>query len=482
MRGLAATVICALLVCVMTSMDAAPAFAAPKAETHRKILIRHDKKTGEVEVRRRIRYELGYALSIDAEFPIAGGQFTGTGRSRYVGCPFTCMDIRDRGTLKGTYDGKDGGDVVIQARWVDQDGDVSRDVLRGKIYAKGVGFLVDEDGDRYDFSFPPFETACKGDINEFEGKLYEEIRNRVIDAASQKMVDGFMKATRVVDRKVLNFLQKTRSVTLANKANITIARETVRDYLGKANDVVPDKFAALAGSASKVAVVFDAMVAASVSDYGKVAEVFAFDIAAGLYPPASVVMVPLIQATYEDWKKFKERAFAKYFRDFYEDLYYEDGRPNAKKGTGNRRIRLRNFVNASIDYLGTLDHKRGRPYRNLVRDFAYYKLNISLSYDDLAVVDGRNGETLKSKSAMSALASLFQAYERIYEKDREAEVLRRVTRYQAKAIERAANESEWALSAAQRNDFSKVWPEVAERKRVICGIINTAQKAYIVKQ
>ena len=39
--------------------------------------------------------------------------------------------------------------------------------------------------------------------------------------------------------------------------------------------MVPDKFAALAGSASKVAVVFDAMVAASVSDYGKVAEVFA---------------------------------------------------------------------------------------------------------------------------------------------------------------------------------------------------------------
>ena len=87
MRGLAATVICALLVCVMTSTDAAPAFAAPKAETHRKILIRHDKKTGEVEVRRRIRYERPF--SIDAEFPIAGGQFTGTGRSRYVGCPFT---------------------------------------------------------------------------------------------------------------------------------------------------------------------------------------------------------------------------------------------------------------------------------------------------------------------------------------------------------------------------------------------------------
>ena len=97
----------------------------------------------------------------------------------------------------GTYDGKDGGDVVIQARWVDQDGDVSRDVLRGKIYAKGVGFLVDEDGGRYDF-FPPLDRL-QGGHQRVRGKLYEEIRNRVIDAASQKMVDGFMKATRVVD-------------------------------------------------------------------------------------------------------------------------------------------------------------------------------------------------------------------------------------------------------------------------------------------
>jgi len=83
-------------------------------------------------------------------------------------------------------------------------------------------------------------------------------------------------------------------------------------------------------------------------------------------------------------------------------------------------------------------------------------------------------------TAMPALGALFRAYEGVYDRDRKAGLMRRVTKPQSKKMAGVLKQADEAMSWAINGNFDKVWPDAARRDRIVCGIVE-ALKATKLK-
>jgi hypothetical protein len=118
-----------------------------------------------------------------------------------------------------------------------------------------------------------------------------------------------------------------------------------------------------------------------------------------------------------------------------------------------------------LDYGGL----QGDRLRKLLIDHAAYKLELRLGRSDFRLVDTEDGSRrFANPTANAVLGSLFLAFEQVFEKDAEAELLRRITGRQTRKLGEHAGKAEDTLKRAAAGDFTGVWPDAKERQNQFC--------------
>jgi len=469
------TAVIAVFMGLLVAAFAAPVFAE-KAETR---LIKFDRKWlgdrmkmkggGTFQNYRRIKGEF--------EIPVFGGKVRGKVTEKVAWHFSETHRSTTQGRIAGAYDGKDDGIITLIVHWRNEDNDVNK--FKGKVRAtKGDGFIQLTKEDRLSFKFKPFAIGCNSKLSTYEGKFYEELLKKLIDASSDVVAKSVVKTVEFASGQAAKWLGRQNALSLTKRFEAAYRAAQFKDLYDTANDLLPDKFDQLAGNVTKVLTIIEIAESASAGDYKQVGTVVAWNVL-GAYLPGGIVLVPLAQAAQADWQRYNRKRHEKVFRKFYVDLYYDGKRPNSRKGSGDRKLRLKNFVSLSLEYLATDDSLVGRPFRNMLRDFAYYQLQRSFSHADFNVVGEGTGARLANRGSGLALAALFRAYEAVYDKDRKSELMRRVTRHQSKKVVGALKRAEEAMAYALNGRFNKVWPDAATRKRVICGFVDGMKAAKL---
>ncbi len=470
-------VACALALLVAFAATAAlaadPAMRTAVKESHQKP--RYVKRGGGKT------FKVHRDLYLELTFPIAGGKATGKFSTSYGFCVVndtTCIKGSHRAKISGTFDGKDGGLLKVRLDIVNDDGERSVQHLTGRIFAKGNGYIQYDEKERETFTFKPFTVGCNPKLSSYEGKFYEELLKKLVDASSDTVVKSVATTVEHVSGEAARWLGRRKAMDLKKRFEGAYRAAQFKELYDTANASMPDKLDDLAGNVTKVLTIIEIAESASAGDYKQIGTVVAWEVL-GAYLPGGVVLVPLAQAAQSHYQRYARAKHEKEFRKFYVDLYYDGKRPNARKGSENRRLRLGNFVSLSLEYLATLDSHRGRPFRAMLIDFASYQLGIAFAPKDFAVIGEGPRARLADRAASSALAALFRAYEEIYDKDRKSELMRRVTKRQSKKVVGALRRAEEAMAWALNGRFDKVWPDIATRKRIVCGFVDGLKAAKL---
>ena len=470
---------------------------ATAAEDMREAVYRVDKDEGSVQIphsqktcRKFDRDQLRFT------FPVNGGPVQG----RWVGSysslvemksisGFLCIAGDHDYQITGRFEGGDGGQLRATCTNVK---DSKSTACGGRLYAKGTGtFQLDGDKDSMALTFPPFGGTCNTDLNAYEKELQKQLLNALMDASSQhvfkslgRVAVGLRDDARQLYRlwkiqtgryqDLLDGLTVKPPLSLFERAEQGVFNASVgpNQYTGVVEELPLWKAVREIGeNASKGLAALEVANAAIEGSYSQAAMTAVIE-AVGSYSNAAGLAIAAAQATYADWQAFEQRYHDEEFKRLYKKIYYEAGpRPAENRWKAERSARLRAFVQEVYDWLdyGGL---QGDRVRKLLIDYAYYTLEMRLSRDDFKLVTRDDGSLgLADPRATATLGSLFVAFEALFEKDAESELLRRVALRQSRRMSERATRAEEALRRAGDRDYSGVWPDPAERQGQVCKVI-----------
>jgi len=147
--------ICVVIFAVLVFWIGDTTGAAASGETRP---VNFEKKwLGETHTRKGVGTKTDYReLKFDAQFPIRGGKISGTVTRRDGYMTFvTFKEETQQGTVSGTYDGVDGGRLIVIITWADG----KTWEYRGKIFASGNSFVKTMGGEKIAITHAPFDEA-----------------------------------------------------------------------------------------------------------------------------------------------------------------------------------------------------------------------------------------------------------------------------------------------------------------------------------
>lgn len=444
---------------------------------------------------------------IELTFPINGGPVTGTrkwwGRDAQDDRkPPRCSEYSRSQTITGTFSGGDGGTID---GWVVNDDPKRkrRYKLSGKVEADGKAYIR---WSKYHkkkpvkLIFPAFCTATT-DMNVYTAKARDVIKGEILNAAARHTYRGFRKGVEEGWKYLVQqaHLREAIKGTYVHRYSLNIAKRPPLPLMEELSlKFIPDRkkamvipatplLGALAENLTTALSLIEAADSALDGDYATAAFQVAVE-GIGLYSNSLGLLLALGQAVKADWDAFAKRYYAKEYRRFYEEMYYGGGkRPSMAVWKQSRRDRLRSFMETARDQLtgggagGSNSWSSGGgqslAFRQMIMDFAKYRLEMELTYEDLATTDGPGGELVfRHKYLQSVFVSLFNDFEATYEKDVMAEAMAAVALKQAQLLGQKAELTKEQLTGAEDGRYEEVWTTENERRAAICRAISSAIK------
>ena len=347
---------------------------------------------------------------------------------------------------------------------------------------------------------PPIDDLCKPDLNAYEQELRKQMLSLLLDSASKRVFDDLKRVAQDFGEGG-RWLMREWKIKTDRYADLLAGLvkpppspfERFEQAFRRAT-IVPGTRAEelpvwkvvreVGENATKGMAAVEATLAAIDGAYSEAAATVIIE-AIGSYSNAAGLAIAAAQAVKADWDAFQERYYEKEFRELYVKIYYQGGgRPAEARWREGRPARLRAFVEEVYDWLdyGGL---QGDRLRKLLIDHAAYKLELRLSRSDFRLVETEEGaRRFANPTANAVLGSLFLAFEQVFEKDAEAELLRRIVARQTRKLGERAGKAEDALTRAAEGDFAGVWPDAKERQNQFCKAaeqVRTAKGAAVRK-
>ena len=449
-------------------------------------------------------FHLYHKINTKLEFSVNGGPVIGTIQNNYgkdIGMA-GCHEIKRKGTIEGRFEGGDGGVVKGKIKWRWHSFGKNRfreEEFTGQLFAKGEGYLEygTKKKKRYPLTYPPF-SLCDANLDPYTELARSMILEKVFKVAATEVYESFKTVLNAGWMKVVDKIHYWEFATDNYQYRMTTLTGKVPPknfYQKMANQFIPDKpkhipaleklpdIADKIGKALTILHVADAAIDGAYAEAGWVA----LAEAVGAYSNSLGILYAVGQAVKADWDAFAKRVYEKEYRRFYMDLYYAGGKkPSEKKGSLAQRQRLRDFMFEALQTLSSggvggatkWAVAGGRPaqFRKMLMDYAYYKLNMDLSYTDFETTTRKGKTVLVHKHVGAVFAALFRDFEKTYRDDLNAERMRKLAIKQAKYMKKAIKDATDKMTWAVMDDFSKVWPDKKTRDAIICQTINQVRK------
>jgi len=398
--------------------------------------------------------------------------------------------LRLEWVLEGQFTGGDGGSV---RGWEIKDGE--RSPFTAILYADGTGwFGDDEKPKRYPLRFDPFEGAscgCNLNLNVYEEKARKWLVETLLKKTSAELYTRFVSGTENLTSAFFRQLQtyrvspeRYRLGGLLSRAPRKLPPDLIdklqRNFENSRLGQASPACSMLAKMGSNVVLTLNLLKAAETASAGDymAASLLAAAEAIKAYSSGASWAILIAQAVKADWDSFAERVHNEYFRKFYVEVYFQGGKkPSRELWQAGKKARLKAFMEDALEYLAA-DGGKSAQFRQMLIDFAKYKLERTLSREDFDVSE--DGSRLRNKKSAYVLASLFQEYEKVYRGDLETETVRKLAMEQARQQLELARDTEKALDAACRKaDFSLAWPhgKQCSRFKAIYNEVVTELKA-----
>ncbi|MBF0294395.1 MAG: hypothetical protein HQL96_04330 [Magnetococcales bacterium] len=427
-------------------------------------------------------------------FPVNGGAVHGLHRweTRLSGQYVSGIKVGGEYKITGNFAGGDGG--ALTGTYTDKDG--KKSPFTGKLHGGGQG-VIEHGGASYPLRYPPFQGVCNADLNSYGQAARTLIANVLLEKASKTLYD-----------KLVNGLEKSLSATLRTiqewrvdpaRYRLNALSEGGRFGAKLPGDLLDNlqqafeksrlnadppagtMLRSMGENIGKALGVLQVAEAATSGAFKEAAQVAAIE-AIGAYSNAAGIALVIAQAAKADWDAFAERVHEQQFRQFYTDFYFQKSRlPSEARGRVAKRERLRAFMSEAIERLD-LGGSYGAPFRKMLVDFAYYKLERSMTRDDFATTEKNGQPVLKTKPAAMVLAALFNTYEEIYWQDLDAERTRRIAERQAREQRRLMSDVDYALAKAAGGDFQAVWSDAKIYQALVCQIVADLQGRNLLQE
>ncbi|NLF95216.1 MAG: hypothetical protein GX569_00670 [Candidatus Riflebacteria bacterium] len=442
-------------------------------------------------------------------FPMNGGQISGTGKETYHFLVPVEFDSNAQATkhekrqqtytyrLEGTFSGGDGG--AVNGRIIPEDKVTEHNQggpFSGKLWANGKGIINVKDH-QFDVTFTPFGECCNKDLKSYPPKFREilitellkyaipYLQNVLVEIMESSMKLGYKITERSIKagKTMYSAVRVKFNKLAAGKVSLPPMNldpaflkkiEGAFNAASKARSAGPLEplLGAVINNMDKCYEVLKIAEAASSGAYDE-AGLAAAAVAVGAYSNLAGIVLTLGEAAKADWDGFCETNYESEFRRFYQRIYFEGAQlPSERKGRAGQQARLKGFMEECVEWLSA-GGGHGANLRKMLIDFAYYKLNLSKSRDDFKVDD--NKMVLVYRADATVLAALFQAYEQVFLMDIEAERARKVSMKRYKEDKKKINGILAAIAKAEGGNFSDVWPK-AEYNRIFCEIYHRLEK------
>ncbi|MBF0584304.1 MAG: hypothetical protein HQL80_08730 [Magnetococcales bacterium] len=435
----------------------------------------------------------GVKDDLQLTFPINGGAVHGVYRweTKMTGEYISGIKISGEFKIEGRFAGGDGG--VVSGHFVNKDGE--RSAFAGKLLGSGQG-SIKHGGATYPLRFPPFTGGCNDDLNSYGQAARTIIGNVLLEKASKTLYDRLVSGLENSLSATLRKLQEWRvdpakyhlsSLTEGGRYGSKLPPDLLdqfqKSFENSRLNVDPPAGVMLRSVVDNIGrglSVLQVADAASSGAYKEAAQVAAIE-AIGTYSNAAGIALVIAQAAKEDWDAFAERVHEQQFRKFYTEFYFQGTRlPSEARGRMAQRERLRLFMSEAIERLN-LGGSYGAPFRRMLVDFAYYRLERSMTLADFDTTEKNEQPVLKHKPAAMVLAALFNAYEEIYWKDLDAERTRRIAERQAREQRRLMVEVDQALSKAANGNFLAVWGDKLYHETV-CQVVADLRSRNLLQE
>ena len=450
-------------------------------------------------------------------FPINGGQVTGTGKETYhflVPVEFnnnaqaTKHEKRQQTytfRIEGHFQGGDGGTVsgrIIPEGTVTEHNQGG--LFSGRLWANGKGVINVKDH-QFDITFTPFAECCNKDLNSYSQKIREVLADELMGIATpflHKKLVTIIEASMKVGYKITERVVKSGK-TMYSAARVKFNKfaagrvslppvnidskflkkiEGAFSFVSKKRDLalISSLIDGIVTNMDKCYEVLEITEAASSGSY-KEAGIAAAFAAVSSYSNLAGLVIAFGEAAKEDWDGFCETNYESEFRRFYKRIYFEDGSlPSEKIGRAGQQARLKEFMDETMEWLSA-GGGHGAQLRKMLMDFANYKLGLSKNRSDFEVVEKKGKLVMASRADATVLAALFQAYEQVFIMDLEAERARKISKKRYLEDKRKINSIMVALDKAERGNFSEVWPKV-EFDRIFCETYHRLEREGKLKE
>lgn len=445
---------------------------------------------------------------IEITFPVNGGEIQGKrhwwGHESETDAKnqWYCKEKNETQTIVGTFSGGDGGKIE---GWVinDNPNRKRRFKLTGVVHADGklyIGWSKYHVKKPKELVFTPFCTE-ETDLNVYTEKAQDIINGNMLNAASTLAYEGFRRGVEegwqylVQEAHTMEMLKGTyvwrNSLGFAKKPPLSMMEELSLKFIPDRKKVVKvpatPLLKGLFENLGTAISLIEAADSALDGDYATAAFQTVVE-GIGLYSNSLGLMLAVGQAVKADWDAFAKRYYAKEYRHFYEELYYTGGkRPSMTVWKKNRKQRLLTFMEEARDTLTdggvggagswSTGGTRASRFRAMLIDFAEYRMELKLTYDDFATVEDSNGNLVfKHKYLQSLFITLFNDFEKIYINDAVAHAMRQIALKQARLLEDESQKARALLENAESYQFAEVWEDDAELELAYCKAVSEMKK------
>lgn len=415
-----------------------------------------------------------------------------------------CGELSRAGELlDGYFEGGDGGKIWMKIKRNDLIKGKSKTIaVTGNLFGKGYGDLKIGNSDKLvRVKFDPFGT-CNPDLDIYTEKARSVILSKLLATGGEAVYGTFKKS---VDESWKYFVKKVHLWEYAADQydyRIVGLTEKMRTlpktfYQRMAKDFIPDTaknlpaMNLLNGLLTNITTAVGFMEATDSALHGEYTKAgFKTAVEAiGLYSNSLGLFIVVGEAIEADWAAFSKRVYEKQYREFYEKLYYAGGRkPSSRMYKKTRQKRLKIFMEEAMEYLtaggvgGATDCDApgiaAGQFRKMMIDYADYRLQMKLSRCDFGTIEKRGGLVLKNKHLMSVFASLFRDFEKTYQDDLYAAIMKKITMKQLAIIKKMSKSAREQLAYAQNDNFTKIWPDKSTRDGIICKIVGQVKKEF----
>lgn len=407
-------------------------------------------------------------------FPVLGGEISGSAKVVYASLipeyeetPAYCNITSDRGTVSGTFEGGDWGKAKVKVNWTGEN--AGSDRLNGRFSADGKSFLAESDNPamRYPLRHAPFDDCI---TDTYRYKKREVLEEYLIKLAARRIAKELADTIAAITKKTGAKVRKA-GVSEWTFQSILDKGVLIAGFMDQEKaSVRAAKVLAWAEMVGNTLTYLEAAEAASAGDFKKIAMMSVLNYAASSSNAASMLIV-LGQAAKADWDRFSKEVHDKFYRHFYERIYFTGVRPKVDKPV-SRRARLREFMTVAKLHLEGDSFQRSQ-FKNLLVNFA----RRSLGNND--VVGSHffipNSGKMKQEAA-AVLIALFHSYERTYINDRKAEQTRRAAVEQSRGMKKAAEDAAKRIEKAENGDFAQAWPNKRDYKKTFCRVVGQLRR------